>query len=470
MAEEPLAEEEVLVGAPEEAEEASDAVAAEREGSGLLKRRKQAQGEEQEQEQDQEQRQEHHHHHHHHHHARKSKGGSRSRSRSGGRKESYLVRYEEAYMNFILMSSGLSMLALFAENSKEVAMNLGGMVGPFALFSLTDFFKSGRDLPVLHTFVFATAAAGLAGLRFGGGGTSQELLFLNVSGAFLNAFLKILISNHNHLHGGESIEALEIFQGAFTGVWTSFAGLVIMAGQDFPNFGQGLLYFALSMVAGAAGHETGLRLGGRLNETVLSDDEGRSLPLFSKWLPYGAAYVSAVTLIKGFSQGTLFSFIYSFLGYTTGSLTVISAENNFTGFVHEFLRLSNDLVFNTFAVLLVIASRGSCKVAAVRKPVFRPLCASPAIGEFEAAYAGAASTFCGSAEVVHSFFLSLVPEDVKDDVYYDPGSVGANSMRELGVELSSGGSKTNYALALGTRIMAEVSLVILAFSANQLIH
>ncbi|GBG34968.1 Hypothetical Protein FCC1311_111912 [Hondaea fermentalgiana] len=374
-------------------------------------------------------------------------------------------------MNFVLGTAGLSMLALLAQDGREVLFNLAGLVGPFAVFAVTDFLVSHRRmrhraeyLSQLYVAVFATTAAGIAATRFGGG-SWQELLFLNTSGAFISAALGIIIQHHV-VYRDESVHSLELFRGAFCGVWTSFAGMVVMAAQDLPDIGAGIAYFAGTMVLGIIAHEAGLRVGGRLNETVLEDDEGgKYLILLARWLPYLCSYIGAVALLKHFSPTLGLSYIFAFLGCLTGDIPLAPADLALKGYAGYLLAVSNEMLFNILGVAFIVATRAYCSVAASRKAIALTACKSPVLAEMQNTYAGAISVFCGSVQVAHSFVLALLPEDVKDDLYYDPRTPGSNSMRELGIEIKQDGpGQLPYASALATRLAVEASLVVVAFA------
>lgn len=376
------------------------------------------------------------------------------------------------------------MLALLAHDAQEVLLNLAGLLGPVAVFALSDFIFSSRHLRhrqeylnQLHVAIFATTAAGVSGTRFGGN-TWQEILFLNASGAFVFAFLDIIIQHYKAFHQDvdrdDSVQVLEIFRTVFTGVWTTFAGMIIIAAQDLPDLGLGLCYFLGSMVAGVMAYEAGLRAGGRLNETVLDDEKGaKYIILLAHWLPYLCAYLGAVALFKHFTPALGFSYFYSYLACVTGDLTApFPIDFQPKDYASYLLFVSNEMVANILAVSLVVGSRAYCAVAASRKSIALTACRSPALHELQDTYAGAVSVYCGSVHVAHSFVLSILPEDVKDDLYYDPRTPGSNSMRELGVEIVQDitGDSVPYSGALATRLLVEFSLIIIAFSVKLIVR
>lgn len=374
------------------------------------------------------------------------------------------LQYAEENRTLMLTTAALSALALTSRTAGEVAANLLALTGPLALFFAMDYYathprlkRRAMALREMNVAVFASTAAGLAGYSF----AWVDLLFLNASGAFLNALLLMLVRNHESLYD-EPLATLDIFRETFCGVWTSFVGMVVMAGTHEGDIGMGVAYFAATMAAGVVAHEAGLRLGGHLNETVLAD-EPKALPQATKWLPYMCAYLSTASLLKAASLQMVASMSYSYLGCAFGG---VLPESRWP--------VLNDFVANSFAVLLVVTTSTYCRVATVRRgpaALVVKACASVGTTELENSFAGAVSNFCSSAQVAHSFLLSLVPEDVKDDLYYDSSTIGGNSMRELEVEIDARKSGTpKYTVRLGLRILAELAFVFVVYAVGKIVQ
>lgn len=266
-----------------------------------------------------------------------------------------------------------------------------------------------RDL--IDTLLFSTGATAVA--SFFNQVAITALLFFNVSGSFIDGLLgQLIVSQHYQKFGSFDITLVENFRGTFLGVYSSFVGLVLGAGEYLVDQNgslfQALSYFLLTFILSAVAMEAGILFAKdrekRAQSNLLAGQNVLFINLMNN-MRVICLGLSVFTLLFSLDYQLFIAYILAFCGCQFGNLLsknleeilVIKDETRFDA-IDSFIQFSCNLVTSILALIVLLQCEfvpSVCKFDEIL------------IYEFTESFLGSASTFISSAQTFHALIFSM---------------------------------------------------------------